>query len=197
MLGIAARVLIAALLVAPLSACASSPFSPSGANALDSGDSVGVSLESTSCSSLFSTILARERSGDAAGAINAELDELGDRCPDRYQVFVDYVSIKGFADIGAGGSCSEYVDYDVKSEAIRLARQDGYCSGGGQVNEFAGVADWRCSYSPTYNNDWHDDVVCSNGVEQERPYLRGWDSFVTEAEIMESARQYEGQLNGR
>lgn len=56
-------------------------------------------------------------------------------------------------------------------------------------------ADWTCAYRPTYNYDWHDDVLCSNGAERQRPYLREWDSYVTEYEIMESAREYEGQLN--
>jgi DNA primase len=55
---------------------------------------------------------------------------------------------------------------------------------------------WRCSYSPTYNRDWHDDVVCSNGTEEHRPYLREWDSFISQDEIMESAREYEQHLNG-
>lgn len=54
---------------------------------------------------------------------------------------------------------------------------------------------WICSYSPTMNRDWHDDVTCTNGVEEQRPYLREWDSFVTQAEIMESAREYEQELN--
>jgi hypothetical protein len=39
-------------------------------------------------------------------------------------------------------------------------------------------------------------VVCSTGVEQHRPYLREWDGFVTEDEIMESSRDYESELNG-
>lgn len=56
---------------------------------------------------------------------------------------------------------------------------------------------WRCSYSPTYNNDWHDDGLCTNGVETERPYLRAGDSFITEAEFMESLSEYERYLNGR
>lgn len=55
---------------------------------------------------------------------------------------------------------------------------------------------WRCSYLPTLNEDWHDDVVCSNGAEEHRPYLREWDSFITQDEIMESAREYERHLNG-
>lgn len=54
---------------------------------------------------------------------------------------------------------------------------------------------WTCFYDPTFNDDWHDDVVCSNGTEQHRPYLRAWDSFVTEDEIMASALEYEDQLN--
>ena len=56
-------------------------------------------------------------------------------------------------------------------------------------------ATWSCDYSQTYNDDWHDDVACSNGVEQHRPHLRGWDDFVTEDEMMQSAREYEQELN--
>jgi hypothetical protein len=197
MFAIAVRALVAVLFVGALAACASSPYSPSGANALDTSDSISSAAGATSCRSLFIAILMRERSGDTTGAINAELDELGDRCPGRYQVFVDYVSIKSFADVGAGGACEEYVDYDVEAEAVRLARQDGFCSGGGHVETFADASVWNCVYSPTYNDDWHDDVVCSNGAEQQRPSLREWDNFVTEAEIMESAREYEAELNRR
>ncbi|PPL18645.1 hypothetical protein [Microterricola pindariensis] len=54
---------------------------------------------------------------------------------------------------------------------------------------------WTCSYSPTMNDDWHDDAVCRNGNEVIRPYLREWDDFVTEAELMESAREYAAELN--
>lgn len=54
---------------------------------------------------------------------------------------------------------------------------------------------WSCIYSPSYDNDWHNDVVCSNGIESHRPYLREWDSFVTEDEIMSSAAEYENDLN--
>ncbi|TRW45590.1 hypothetical protein [Georgenia yuyongxinii] len=56
---------------------------------------------------------------------------------------------------------------------------------------------WTCFYDPTFNNDWHDDVVCANGSERHRPYLRDWDSFVTEDEIMASAFEYEAELNAR
>jgi hypothetical protein len=59
------------------------------------------------------------------------------------------------------------------------------------------VARWTCEYEPTMNYDWHDDVVCSNGEDSKRPYLRKWDDFVTRAEIMDSARKYENKLNRR
>ena len=55
---------------------------------------------------------------------------------------------------------------------------------------------WVCSYDPTYDDDWHNDVLCTNGAEFDRPYLRDWDTFITEDEMNESAREYEQQLNG-
>ena len=174
--------------------CASSTYSTSGTG----GDgSVDKGAGAISCNSLFDRIIERERLGDTSGAINAELDALGDGCPSKYQVFVDYVSIKGSAEAGVGGACAEYRQYSVEPAAIGLAHRDGFCSGPDAQRGSPSGAEWTCDYQPTYNDDWHDDVVCSNGTEQQRPYLREWDSFVTQAEIMESARQYERQLNGR
>lgn len=54
---------------------------------------------------------------------------------------------------------------------------------------------WSCTLSVTYNEDWHDDVLCRKGNEVQRPYLREWDGFVEEWEILESAHEYEAQLN--
>ncbi len=58
-----------------------------------------------------------------------------------------------------------------------------------------GLDAWSCTLSVTFNDDWHDDVVCSNGTESHRPYLREWDDFVEEWEILESAAEYEAELN--
>jgi hypothetical protein len=55
---------------------------------------------------------------------------------------------------------------------------------------------WSCFYSATYDRDWHNDVLCSNGADSERPHLLAGDSFVTQAEIVAAARLYERQLNG-
>jgi hypothetical protein len=54
---------------------------------------------------------------------------------------------------------------------------------------------WSCGYSPTYNDDWHDDVVCTNGRETDRPYLRPGDSFVTRSELMKAPAAYKADLN--
>lgn len=58
------------------------------------------------------------------------------------------------------------------------------------------VVSWHCSWSPTYNNNYHDDALCSNGAESERPHLRAEDSYITPDELMGSARDYEVHLNG-
>lgn len=54
---------------------------------------------------------------------------------------------------------------------------------------------WTCAYDPTMNRNWHDDVLCSNGSDTQRPSLREGDDFITKAEIMESAAEYEAKLN--
>ena len=64
-----------------------------------------------------------------------------------------------------------------------------------EVQEPGAEPAWVCAYAPTYDQDWHNDVLCSNGVDEDRPYLREWDAFVTEDEIMESAQEYEDGLN--
>ncbi len=55
---------------------------------------------------------------------------------------------------------------------------------------------WECSWDPTMNRDWHDDVICTNGVDWERPYLLPNDDFVTEDEVAQAAREYQDELNG-
>ncbi|MEI2268132.1 hypothetical protein OHB93_02285 [Microbacterium sp. No. 7] len=64
-----------------------------------------------------------------------------------------------------------------------------------RVREDLGVGSWSCDLAPTLNDDWHDDVLCSNGSESHRPYLREWDTFVEEWELLESAEEYEAELN--
>jgi len=87
----------------------------------------------------------------------------------------------------------EYHDYEAEGDAA--ARQYLQENQGSPSWETGGSG-WTCYYEPTMNEDWHDDAVCGNGSETVRPYLREWDDFVTEAELMESAYEYAAQLNG-
>ena len=147
-----------------------------------------------SCSSLLERVISRLRAGDTDGAINGELDALGAECPTEYDVFVDYVTLTSFAEVAGNDSCAEIAAHDVMPAALDFAVQEGLCSAG-PVDDLTVAPTWSCGYSPTYNDDWHDDVVCTNGADEQRPYLREWDDFISEDEIMESAREYEAQLN--
>ncbi|MGG7463604.1 hypothetical protein [Plantibacter sp. YIM 135347] len=54
---------------------------------------------------------------------------------------------------------------------------------------------WSCGWSPTMNEDWHDDVLCTQENEAIRPsLLTDWD-FVTYDDMMAAAREYEAELN--
>jgi hypothetical protein len=55
---------------------------------------------------------------------------------------------------------------------------------------------WSCFWEPTMNDDWHDDVLCARGLETIRPTLLPDQSFVTEADMMAAAAEYEATLNG-
>lgn len=57
------------------------------------------------------------------------------------------------------------------------------------------VGKWRCSWDATTNHDWHDDYVCTNGVDFERPNLIPGDTFVERWEIDEAAAAHERTLN--
>ena len=56
--------------------------------------------------------------------------------------------------------------------------------------------EWSCGWAPTMNENWHDDVLCSNGLNSMRPTLLPNQGFVTKVEMMQAARQYEIGLNG-
>ncbi|MCR2813047.1 hypothetical protein [Microbacterium sp. zg.Y1084] len=66
-----------------------------------------------------------------------------------------------------------------------------------RAREELGISGWSCFLDPTFNEDWHDDVVCTNGSERHRPHLREWDSFVEEWELLQSAEEYGQHLNSR
>ena len=87
----------------------------------------------------------------------------------------------------------QYVEEDYEPSQAEI--EDAMRESEARVREELGLGSWSCTYSATYNDDWHDDVLCSNGSESHRPYLREWDTFVEQWEIMESAAEYEAELN--
>jgi hypothetical protein len=93
---------------------------------------------------------------------------------------------------------TQVADFSIKSKPRkpRPARtpQFGDLDAGGYGS--GSIRAWSCGWSPTMNYDWHDDVLCTNGSEQDRPYLLPNDSYVTEDEIRRAADEYERHLNG-
>jgi hypothetical protein len=69
-------------------------------------------------------------------------------------------------------------------------------TGTGPAETDGGSEAWSCFWDPTINDDWHDDVLCARGLETLRPTLLPDQSFVTEAEMMTAAAEYEATLNG-
>jgi hypothetical protein len=65
----------------------------------------------------------------------------------------------------------------------------------GEVETGTDSEAWSCFWEPTINDDWHDDVLCARGLETMRPRLLPDQSFVTEAEMMVAAAEYEATLN--
>jgi len=54
---------------------------------------------------------------------------------------------------------------------------------------------WSCDWSPTMDEDWHDDILCIKGSGSLRPsLLEDWD-FVTQADMMQAAAEFEVYLN--
>lgn len=50
---------------------------------------------------------------------------------------------------------------------------------------------------PIMNNNRHDDILCTDGVNDNRPCLLPEDGVVEKSDIMKAAARYEEQLNSR
>lgn len=82
------------------------------------------------CDSLLARVVQRERTGDTSDAMDTDLGELAQRCPDDYDIAVDYISSVGLASQSLLTSCAELAEYRVRTEAIELLREDGLCESG-------------------------------------------------------------------
>lgn len=111
--------LISLTLVASLPACARVSSSNSG---------TGSGYTTPSCSQLQSAAVNYARSG--TGDIDSTLQALADNCSDEYEVAVDYVSHARDSEFRIE-SCDELLGYGVRSEAVALLEEDGWCTSGG------------------------------------------------------------------
>lgn len=120
------------------------------------------------------------------------LEGLGDRCDAEYQIWQVFQGIVGFYDATGPSTCGEYEGYATPL-AIGYARQFGYCTedpNAEPVPDLAPPSEWTCDYEPTFDDDWHNDALCTNGTASVRPYLRADDDFVEKSELMESAAEW-------
>ncbi|WP_339621215.1 hypothetical protein [uncultured Salinibacterium sp.] len=92
--------------------------------------------------------------------------------------------------------CSSYPDiqddYQPSQERPQI---EGENSADQQPAESEASGGWLCFSDPTYDDDWHNDYVCSNGTTIERPYLIPEDPFVESWELEAAAAAYEDSLN--
>jgi hypothetical protein len=111
-----------------VSGCATAAGSSEGSSGGDATEPTQTIAQPVDCRTLLDTVIQRERLGDAGGAINAELDVLGDQCPNEYLVAVDYASIKVMSGVDPGGTCPDPLEFNVEPEAVELARGDALCT---------------------------------------------------------------------
>ena len=92
--------------------------------------------------------------------------------------------------------CSSYFDsQDDDQSSQELLHTEAENSADQQAAESEASGGWLCISDPTYNDDWHDDYVCSNGISIDRPYLIPDDPFVESEELAAAAAAYEDSLN--
>ncbi|WP_394553367.1 hypothetical protein ACDF64_03180 [Agromyces sp. MMS24-JH15] len=92
----------------------------------------------------------------------------------------------------AQGEYEEHLEngYEPTEEQLQAEGEAAY------EQSMAETARWSCYYDPTMNENWHDDVLCTNGMASDRPVLLPDDSFIEYEEIMQAAAEYEAALNG-
>ncbi len=75
----------------------------------------------------MTSVIHRERVGDASGVINQELDWLGGNCAREYAVVTDYFSARATTEQLGPDTCASWEQY-IDQGAIALLREDGLCS---------------------------------------------------------------------
>lgn len=100
--------------------------------------------------------------------------------------FVGFRPIEWIADLNSPETPNRFTDYQPVREQVPV-----------EPPPPPAPEHWACGWAPTMNENWHDDVLCTKGFEQERPLLlTDWD-YVTYDDMMAAAADYEDWLNSR
>ena len=103
--------------------------------------------------------------------------------------------------------CTSYVDVqpgyqdhldsrdDYEQSEEYLEAEGDYYADQQRADDFA-ASGWQCYWDPTMNDDWHDDYLCSDGVNVDRPYLLPDDPYVEKWELDAAAADHAAALNG-
>ena len=113
--------LLAALLPILMSACSTVGSSSGSPVSLDDRPSMN-------CDELSAAVIERARSGDTAGFINQQIDQLSKNCPDEYNIAIDYMSTAAIASNWDIRPCDDLEADGLHPEAIRLLYADGLCT---------------------------------------------------------------------
>lgn len=112
------------------------------------------------------------------------------------------VLILVFLNWWSGGAVLNFVELAVSGESTGGTSAPSYVAPAAVADEppqaeidLATQGAWDCYYDPTMNNDWHDDVICRDGVDSLRPILLPESGFVTEDEMIAAGEAYEVELN--
>jgi len=138
-----------------------------------------------SCVEVLATVVARERTGDTAGRINAELDWLSANCPTQYDIATDYFAARVSLTGPYATDCAD-LSSRVREEALELLRDDGLCDsvtgwvpsweggqpGGGipwnHASEYAGTVQRVCGPLVS-DGQSEDDVFLDLGLSYPDP----------------------------
>lgn len=99
----------------------------SGCGGVAGGSITGSDDAYHSCSDVLATVVHRVRTGDTAGAVNAELDWLTSNCSAESETWADYMSARSYATQFGLDTCGSWTER-IGKRAIDLLSEENLCS---------------------------------------------------------------------
>lgn len=86
-----------------------------------------------------------------------------------------------------GGEGADVVSSDVTSADVLVPETSTSAESAGE---------WACFWDPTMNDNWHDDMLCTDGLTYDRPLLLE-GQFVSRDDMESAGQRHAAELNGR